>query len=115
MNVGTKGHDEFDCRCEEGMWLGVRDETGDIVIGIDERMIKARNFKRLESNEKRWATEAIGKINGATWVPFPGKGEIEIPCNIMHEEKDMPPQCRKDLLKPPIARRYRIKGRASSE
>ena len=41
---GTCSRDKFDCRWERGIWLGVRDESGEIIIGTPDGVIKARDF-----------------------------------------------------------------------
>ena len=33
LNVGTAGVEQISVRWEKGRWLGVRDETGEIIVG----------------------------------------------------------------------------------
>ena len=39
---------------EKGMWLGIRDEKAEIIIGTDSGAIKARDFKRIADKTERW-------------------------------------------------------------
>ena len=53
VKAGTAGRDKLQCRWERGVWLGVRDETGEVVIGTPMGVVKARDFKRIATKEER--------------------------------------------------------------
>ena len=47
LKAGSKGRDKFNCRWEAGIWLGIRDETGEVIIGTPEGVVKARDFSNV--------------------------------------------------------------------
>ena len=47
LKAGTQGKHKFVPRWEKGIWLGVRDESSEIIVGTDLGTVKARDFKRL--------------------------------------------------------------------
>ena len=53
LKAGSAGHDKLACRWESGVWLGVRDETSEVLIGTSSGVVKARDFKRLGSVSDR--------------------------------------------------------------
>merc|ERR1712115_409691 len=40
LEAGTAGKNKFDTRWHDGTWLGVRDETGEILIGTNQGVAK---------------------------------------------------------------------------
>ena len=53
MKPGIKGKDKFERRWEEGIWLGVRHETGEVIMGTSEGVIKVRDVKRRRRRGRR--------------------------------------------------------------
>ena len=64
LKPGTRGQDKFSCRWERGVWLGIRDESGEIIVGTPDGVVKARDFKRLADPTERWSAKAICEIKG---------------------------------------------------
>merc|ERR1712240_226221 len=101
----------FNSRWERGVWLGIRDESGEIMIGTPEGVVKARDFKRLACSEERWNPDAIGSMKGTPWEPIPGKLDDSIPVRVRLPEEGQPPGPSPDNLGEPhrdIKRRARI-------
>ena len=71
LKPGTKGVDQFTPRWEPGTWLGIRDESGEIIVGIAEDVVKARDFKRMGSQSDRSNVESILESVGTPWEPIP--------------------------------------------
>ena len=46
LKSGSKGADKHDCRWLPGTWLGVRDETGEVIISTDAGIVPARDLDR---------------------------------------------------------------------
>ncbi len=61
----SAGKDKFDARWKEGVWLGVRMESGEPLIGTDEGVAKARDFIRKAENGGRWSITDFDKFLGA--------------------------------------------------
>ena len=92
LRAGSRGIDKFNTRWEDGVWLGVRDETGEIIIGTDQGVIKARDFKRRGSDQERWSAEAVLGIKGVPWEPVPGRAQDEVPVRVYLPQESEPPQ-----------------------
>ena len=50
---------KLDPRRYEGIWLGIRDETGKAIVGTKEGVVKCRNFRRKPIEEDRWNVKAF--------------------------------------------------------
>ena len=89
LEAKSVGKDKFDTRWSEGIWLGIRDESGEILIGTDDGVVKARTFKRRPEQE-RWTNEKLERMKGVPWEPVPGQKNREIPVKVIFpEEKDL--------------------------
>ena len=77
--AASAGKDKFDARWKEGVWLGVRMESGESLIGTDGGVVKARDFSRKAENGGRWSVTEFDKFVGVPWEPYPGaKGGFEL-------------------------------------
>ena len=77
--AASAGKDKFDARWKEGVWLGVRMESGESLIGTTEGVVKARDFRRKAENGGRWSTADFDKFVGVPGEPYPGaKGGFEL-------------------------------------
>ena len=56
--------DKGDTSWVEGHFLGIRDETGELIIGNEEGVVKARDFKRLADPQQRWTLEKFNATKG---------------------------------------------------
>ena len=64
MEAGTKGKHKFDTRWKEGIWLGIRDESGEVIIGTSDGIIKCRSVRRKATEEERWNRIQIDEMKG---------------------------------------------------
>ena len=64
LKPNSKGVDKLNPRWEQGVWLGVRDESGEIIIGTPEGVVKARDFKRLPAESDRWSAQSVQSVVG---------------------------------------------------
>ena len=69
----TKGLRKLSCRWDTGVWLGFRDESGEVFIGTPNGVIKVRTVRRKGSHEARWSDEVFGSVRGTPWEPEPGQ------------------------------------------
>ena len=65
---------KFDVRWVDGVWLGVKLETGESIIGTPEGAVKARAFRRKPENGGRWGNDGIDGCKGVPWEPYLGAG-----------------------------------------
>ena len=63
--------------------MGIRDESGEVLIDTPGGKLKARSFKRKPESQQ-WDYEAFSKMHGAPWEPIPGHEgrEVESSVNI---------------------------------
>ena len=85
--LGSKGIDKFDERWEEGIWLGSRDESDEILIGTNEGVVKARSVRRKAQFEDRWNADQFNNMKGTPWQPIPGVNSTEIKSKVSLEER----------------------------
>ena len=53
-----------------GLWLGLRPESDEVLVGTTEGVFKARSIKR-KPYETRWSHEQITSMRGTPWRPCP--------------------------------------------
>ena len=56
---------------EPGVFLGIREESSEAVIGTPDGVVKARSFRRKGSEETRWDKDNILAVQGLPWQPDP--------------------------------------------
>ena len=54
LRAKSVGRDKFDSRWEDGIWLGIREESGEHIIGTKDGVLKARTIRRRATKEERW-------------------------------------------------------------
>lgn len=65
----SAGKDKFESRWESGIWLGIRDESGEHLIGTKEGIRRARTIRRRGSDEERWNIREVDEMKGIPWEP----------------------------------------------
>ena len=90
----SKGRKKLESRWGSGVWLGIRDETNEVMIGTQEGIIKVRTIRRKASNEERWNITQLENMKGTPWEPVPGSDDREIRSKIRvrteQENRDSP-------------------------
>jgi hypothetical protein len=71
------GVDKADPRWEEGVFAGLRIESGEIFVMTKDGVIKVRAFARKPEDE-RWNQKQLEEGKGVPWEPIPGRGRIEV-------------------------------------
>ena len=66
LKAGRGG--KFDARFRMGTYLGTSSKNGESIVGTEEGAVGARTVRRLPA-EKRWDSDAIGKLKGLPWAP----------------------------------------------
>ena len=62
IRAESVGKDKYNSRWEEGVFIGVREESGELIIGTEKGVIKARAFRRKASEKERWSQENVKGI-----------------------------------------------------
>ena len=109
LRLDSVGKDKFDSRWEEGVFLGVREESAEIIVGTPEGITKAKDFKRKASLKDRWNQEQVLAVKGTPWETMPGRGgNIEIRANIHIDEDNGPINVPPLTKEPGLPQRGRI-------
>ena len=87
MKPDITGKDKMDARWETGVWLGMREESNESIIGTRHGCIKVRSFKRKPESD-RWQKEDIATMQGVPWEVIPGHPERELKSRVMFEETE---------------------------
>ncbi len=66
----SKGKDKADCRCGYGIWLGIREESGEHIVGTKYGMLKVRAVRARRSRDKIWNWEEFCEMKGLPWEPI---------------------------------------------
>lgn len=78
LKAKSVGTDKFDSRWEEGVWLGIREESREHIVGTTEGVIKARTVSRREIDQEKWNNELFNQFQGTPWRPVPGRTGDEL-------------------------------------
>ena len=91
MKPGMVGKDKFDRRWEDGLWLGVVNESGENIIGTREGCVKVRAVKRKPIQD-RWDKDWMHAIQGVAWEVIPGHPERELKSRVLMERQPLQPE-----------------------
>ena len=68
LKLKSKEDKSWEERWAEGVWLGVREESGEILVGTEKGIVRARAFERKASEQERWNKEWLDKIKGLSLI-----------------------------------------------
>ena len=71
----------FENRWEDGVFYGIIDSSGEIIVGTKDGVLKARSFRR-KPESMRWDWEYFKEVKGTPWEPLPGRPGIEVKSSI---------------------------------
>ena len=98
LELKTKGVYTWEERWKEGIWLGVREQSGEIIVGTKDGVVKCRTFKRKATEEERWDVKFLDEMVGVPWMPLPGRYNVDLQIKVkMPEGSD-------DLVEMPVPR-----------
>ena len=95
-------------RWETGVFLGCREESGEIIVGTSEGVIKARAFRRKGSQEERWDKDIILGVKGVPWQPVPGGPGVELRTRVFIPQPVAPQEPVEPVRRPYKSRRFKI-------
>ena len=62
MGLKERGRDKMEARWEEGIFLGLRMESLEVLVGTHKGVIKVRDIKRMDLEKGRWDADFAAKI-----------------------------------------------------
>ena len=109
LKAKSKGVDKLDSRWEPAVWLGVIDSTGEVLVGTEIGVVRARDIKRYADAKDRWDNDQVAKVKGTPWQPVPGKDGDRVPIRVRLAEDPEPPRPPEEGKRTePVRRRVRI-------
>ncbi len=110
LKAGTRGRDKGEVRWAEGHYLGIKEDTGELLIGNEDGVFKVRDFKRIADVAKRWQAEDLRKLRGTPDRPNPDcdDKEVHIQVRLPHDPTPITPEF-KGVEEEAMSRRLRIR------
>ena len=90
LGLGSKGKDKQDSRWKHGVWLGIKEDSGEVIIGTEKGITKARDVHRRGDPKERWNWEVFEKVVGTPWEPVPNSKGINIPSELPTGDEQQP-------------------------
>ena len=96
LRLDSRGKEKSKVRWFLGVFLGVREETGELIVGTPEGIVKARDFRRHGSSQDRWNKKLFDSFRGVPWATIPGhetqdiKSHIELPEPVSYTHLTLP-------------------------
>ncbi len=56
------------CRSEEGIFLGIMEESQEVIVGTKEGVVKENSIRRNGSQEERWKAEMLDTFVGTLGI-----------------------------------------------
>ncbi len=73
-------------RWEEGVYVGIREESNELLIATPEGILKARTFRPRGSIKESWNKSFFNKCTGSPWEPVIGRNGIEVKSSVRLQE-----------------------------
>jgi len=74
----SKGKDKAYSRWDHGVWLGIREESGETLIGTKEGVIKVNCVRRHADEKAKWNLELFNGFKRLPWEPVSGSESSEV-------------------------------------
>ena len=73
------------------MYLGVVDQSGELIVAMDDGVIKVRDIVRMTDPNERWNIETFNKlVTNPMWQPNPGVQDHEVHINVRVPREEDP-------------------------
>ena len=106
IRAKSKGKFKGSTRFDEGIWVGVREESGEHLILTSKGAVKCRTVRRKDDREA-WQLEKFNECVGTPWEPVPGQPNAEIRIRVEDGMRHIPVEP-KEPEAPVNARSFRI-------
>ena len=78
MKLTTRPLTKLEDTFKDGVFLGMRLRSDEIVVGTSEGVIKAKSIRQRTVDEQ-WSAETVGEMKGTPSMPIPGTNSGKIP------------------------------------
>ena len=78
LKPNSLGKDKLDSRWETGHFLGIQDDSAELIVGTSIGVLKVRPVRSYTNIADRWKALNLFKVVGVPWCPIPGREGVEI-------------------------------------
>ena len=82
LKPASVGRDKLDSRWEVGHFLGIKDESAELIIGTAVGVLKVRSVRSFTDFSDRWKALSLNAVVGLPWRPIPGRDGTEIKSHV---------------------------------
>ena len=75
------GKDKLASRWENGTFIGLQDDSSELLIGTPSGVLKARSFNHHTMGTDKWSANGVESMTGLPWEPVPGRQGVEVKSN----------------------------------
>jgi len=90
LEAKSLGKADSRSRWKSGVWLGVKDESNEVIIGTANGIVKARTVRRKGTDADRWNTDELNAMKGLPWETIPGREGESIRSNVRIPDEPKP-------------------------
>lgn len=101
----SKGKDKAYSRWDKGVWLGIREESGETFIGTKDGVIQVSCVRRHADETLKWNLELFNSSKGVPWEPVPGGEFSEVRTRVRLPENTA------DFIRPARTRKVEVMPR----
>ena len=76
------GVNKLDSRWSTGHFLGIRDESNELLIGTSQGVLKVRTIGYYNNISEKWDPASFSGIVGLPWEPAPGREGAELKSSV---------------------------------
>jgi hypothetical protein len=98
LKPGSKGKFKRESRWGNGIFLGIREESGEYIVGTEEGTIKCGTCRRKGLPEDRWNLALFKEFKGLPWEPTPGSDNPDLKSRIIMPEVSR--EIKRDIQEP---------------
>jgi len=78
LKPDSLGKDKLDSRWETGHFLGIQDDSAELIVGTSIGVLKVRSVRSYTNIADRWKALNLFEVVGVPWCPIPGREGVEI-------------------------------------
>ena len=98
LNDGRGDRRKIETTWKEGVWLGIKNRTGEHIIGTPEGAVKAYSVRR-RPEEERWSVAEVNAVRGTPGCPKPGRHDTRVPVRVRETQDPLPERAQPEELR----------------
>ena len=82
LEPSSLGKDKLDSRWEICKFLGIQDESADLIVGTSIGVLKVRSVRSFTNAADQWKSMSLFEVAGVPWCPIPGRDGVELKSHV---------------------------------